>query len=81
MQDYQIYKERRDREQIEKITIRLQETFARMHSLKAELLKLGYSNENDILNDIGIKSDDDFKRILFYSKEELNIIKCEVENL
>lgn len=81
LQDYQIYKERRDKEQTAKVKIRLHETFERMDFLKTELLKLGYSNENDIMYEIGIKTDNDFKRVLFSSKEELDVVRREVGHL
>ena len=72
LQDYQIYKERRDVEQIERAMANLTEAFERLNFLKTELMRFGYSDENEILNAVGIKTDDDFKRILFYSKEELD---------
>jgi hypothetical protein len=81
LQDYQIYKERRDKEQTERTKVKLKEAFERMDFLIEELLKMGFTNETLVFQEIGIKSDDDFKRILFYSREELENIKEEVESL
>lgn len=80
LQDYQIYKERRDGEQIERVGLVLRETLERMDYLKGELLRLGFANESDIMSEIGIKSDEDFQRILFYSREELIKLREEVGN-
>ena len=78
LQDYQIYKERRDVEQINRVGLILREALERMDSIVMELLRLGFANESDIMSEIGIKSDDDFERILFYSREELKKLKEEV---
>jgi plasmid replication initiation protein len=81
IQDYQIYKERKDKENIKIYGTKLKQTLQRIDFLKQELLKLGYENEQSILNEVKIKTDDDFKEILFYSKEELKIMEEEVGNL
>lgn len=81
LQDYQIYKERKDKEQIIRRGIDLKKTFERIDFLKEELIKLGFNNEADIMNEIGIKSDEDFKKIIFITKEELEFTRREVESI
>jgi plasmid replication initiation protein len=78
IQDYQIYKERKDKENIKIYGSKLKQTLQRIDFLKQELLKLGYDNEQSILNEVKIKTDEDFKEILFYSKGELENIREEV---
>jgi len=78
LQDYQIYKERRDKEQIETSGLKLKEAFEKMDSIVMELIRLGFTNESDIMSEIGIKSDEDLQRALFYSKEELIKLREEV---
>jgi plasmid replication initiation protein len=78
LQDYQIYKERRDKEQIKTSGLKLKEALEKIDFIIMELIRMGYTNETSILQEIGIKSDDDFERILFYSKEELKKLKEEV---
>ena len=81
VQDYQIYKDRRDKEQINGAGLALNETFERIDFLKQELLKMGYNSEASILHEIGIKSDEDFQRVLFFSKKDMDLLKMEVGDL
>ena len=78
LQDYQIYKERRDEEQINRVGLILRETLERRDSIVMELLRLGFANESDIMSEIGIKSNEDLQRALFYSREELMKLREEV---
>jgi len=80
LQDYQIYKERRDVEQIKTSGLKLKEAFEKMDSIKGELIRMGYANETSILQEIGIKSDEDLQRALFYSREELMKLREEVRD-
>jgi len=81
LQDYQIYKDRRDKEQIKMVGFTLKEAFERIHFLKQELLKTGYNSEASILQEIGIKTDEDFQRVLFFSKKDMELLKTEVGDL
>jgi plasmid replication initiation protein len=76
--DYQIHKDRKNNAEIQQSALLLKQSFKRIDFLKQELLKCGFDDEESILFEIGIKTDDDYSRIFFRSKEEINEIKEEI---